>query len=118
MAIASARTITVTYSGDQTYSIAPAAAANAASPGVQELKTFTGAGDNTVTVPTGGSTPTAVTIVPPAGNTQAITLKGAGGDTGVALHKTDPTSLGIGAAVTSFILNVAGTVTGIRFIWS
>lgn len=114
MAIAALRTINVAFTGDQTYSLAFPAASNATSPGAQEIKTFTGAGDNTVTPPAGAL---GCTIIPPVGNAQAITLKGVAGDTGVPLHKTDPTSLGIPTSA-AFVLTVAGTITGIRFIWN
>lgn len=117
MAVAAARHISITYTGDQSYQLGFAAAANANSPAAQELVTYTGAGDNTVTVPTAVA-PKAVTIIPPSGNTQAITFKGVAGDTGVALHKTDPSSIGLDTGVASFVLHVAGTVTGLRLIWS
>jgi hypothetical protein len=76
------------------------------------------AGDNTITVPTGGSTVKGACILPPAGNAQAITLKGVGGDTGVALSKLDPTSLSFETAPANFILNAGGTITGLRIVWT
>jgi hypothetical protein len=118
MAIACTRTVTHIYSGSQAANLSFPAAANANSPFEQDVRTFTGAGDNLVTVPTGGTTPVAVTIIPPAGNTATITLKGNTGDVGVGLHLTDPTSLGIAAALTNFTLTVSGTITGIRFVWA
>lgn len=118
MAITSNRKIVIAFSGDQSFQLSPEAAANASAPNAQEIKTFTGAGDNTVTVPTGGTTPKGVTILPPAGNTAVLTLKGAAGDTGIPIHLTDPTSLGLATGAVSFILNVSATVTGIRFIWT
>jgi hypothetical protein len=104
---------TGTIAWTQTFS----AAANAAASAAIEIKTLA-SGANTITVPTSGTVPTSVTIIPPSGNTQLITLKGVSGDTGVGLHLTDPTSIGLGTAVTTFVLNAAGTVTGLRLVWN
>lgn len=117
MATASARTQTITFTGDVTATQTNAAAQNPASPGMVELKNLA-AGANTIAIPTGGATPVAVTIVPPAGNTAALTLKGVAGDTGVGLHLTDPTTIALAAGQASFVINAAAGVTGIRFIWS
>lgn len=114
MSVSSKRSETITYSGDVVGTEISNAATNASSPGQIEVKTFTGAGDNTVTIPTGA---TGVRIMPPSANTQALTLKGVAGDTGILIHKTDYTSIALGAA-SSFVINVAGTVTGIRFMWT
>jgi hypothetical protein len=117
MSTASARTQTITFTGDVTATQTNAALQNPASPGVQQLISLA-VGTNTITVPTGGATATAVTIVPPAGNVQAITLKGIAGDTGIILHPTDPTTIALGPTVTSFVLNGGGAVAGLRLIWS
>ena len=117
MSTASARTQTITFTGDVTATQTNAALQNPASPGVSHLINLA-IGSNTITVPTGGATATAVTIVPPAGNVQAITLKGVGADTGILLHPTDPTTIALGASVAAFVLNAAGVVTGLRLIWS
>jgi DnaJ-class molecular chaperone len=117
MAVTSNRTVTITFTGDVLGTETPAAAANAASPGTIEIKTLT-SGANTITVPTGGTTPTAVTIIPPAGNTVTLTVKGVTGDTGVAIHLTDPTTLALASSVTTFCLTTSNTLTGIRFIWT
>jgi hypothetical protein len=117
MPTASARTQTIVFTGDTTATQTNAAASNPNSPGVNELKSLA-AGANTITVPTGGATPVAVTIVPPAGNTVVLTLKGIAGDTGIPLHLTDPSTVALGAGVVNFVLNAAAIVTGIRFIWS
>jgi hypothetical protein len=71
-------------------------------------------GNNSITVPTGA---TALTIAPPSGNTVAITLKGVNGDTGIALHRTHPTSIGIYSTVTAIVLNAGSAVT-VKLIWS
>lgn len=117
MSVASTRTTTIVFSGDTVGTQTVAAASNAASPGQVELKTLA-SGANTITAPTGGSTPTACTILPPSGNTQTITLKGVTGDTGVALHLTDPTTIALASSVTTFVLTAGGTITGIRLYWS
>lgn len=118
MAISAARFISITFSGDQGYNVAPAAAANAASPASQELKNLA-SGDNTITVPSSApAVVTAVTIVPPSGNTQALTLKGIGADTGFKIHKTDPSSIALDPTTASFVINAAGTVTGMRLVWN
>lgn len=117
MSTASARTQTITFTGDVTATQTNAAGQNQASPGVSQLTTLA-VGVNTITSPAGGATPVAVTIIPPAGNVQAITLKGIAGDTGILLHPTDPTTLALGAGVASFVLNAGGSVVGLRLIWS
>jgi hypothetical protein len=117
MAATSTRTITIALSGDVTATEILEAAENTVSPASVEIKTLA-SGANTITAPTGGSTVRAVTIVPPAGNTASITFKGVTGDTGVALHLTDPSSIGLGAGVTAFCLTAGATITGIRLYWS
>ena len=87
MAVTAERKITITFSGDVIGTEVPAAASNTVSPGqIQILSLVSGA--NTITLPTGGSTPKAVTIIPPAANVETLTLKGVTGDTGVAMHAT------------------------------
>lgn len=117
MAVASTRTQTVVYTGDVTGTETISAATNSASPGSVTLHTLA-AGANTITAPAGGSTPTACTILPPAGNTQTLILKGVTGDTGVGLHLTDPTTIALASTVTTFCLTAGGTVTGLRIYWS
>lgn len=117
MSVTSARSQTITYTGDVTGTETVSAANNTASPGSVTLHTLA-SGANTITAPTGGSTPTAATILPPAGNTQTLTLKGVTGDTGVALHLTDPTTIALASSVTTFCLTAGGTVTGLRIYWS
>lgn len=117
MSVAATRTNTIVYTGDVTGTETVTAASNAASPGMIEIKTLA-SGANTITVPTGGTTPTAVTILPPAGNTQTIILKGVTGDTGVGLHLTDPFTVSLAAATATFVLTAGGTITGARFYWT
>jgi len=117
MAVNATRVVTIAYSGDIQGTDTLSAAANAVSPGSVTVHTLT-VGDNTITVPTGGSTVKGATIVPPAGNAQAITLKGVGGDTGIPLSKLDPTSIGFETAPANFILNAGGTINLLRILWT
>lgn len=75
-------------------------------------------GNNTITVPTGGTMVSAVTIVPPVGNTVILTLKGVNGDTGIPLHLTGPSSLALPSTATSFVINASDVLTGLRLYWS
>ena len=117
MAVTSTRSTTIGFSGDVVGTTTLSAASNATSPGSTEIKTLA-SGFNTITVPTGGATVTAVTISPPSSNTQSITLKGVTGDTGIRIHNTDPTTVAIHSTVTSIGLTAGAEVTGVRFYWS
>lgn len=117
MSATSRRKITLTYSGDVDGEQELNAADNADSPAAVELKTLAN-GNNTITVPTAGSTPTAVTIVPPGDNATAITLKGVNADTGIRIHDTDPTTIALDDSVASFVLNAGAEIIGVRLFWS
>ena len=117
MAVTATRSTTIVYSVDVIGTQTLSAASNTASPGMMELVTLA-SGNTTVTVPTGGSTPVAVTIVPPTANTTAITFRGVAGDTGVRLHNTDPTTIALHSSVTTFVLNTGGAITGVRYYWT
>jgi len=118
MSTACTRVTTLTYTGDLTATQPVPALENPASPGVIELKNLA-VGANTIAVPSGnGATAVGVTIVPPPGNVNTILLKALTGDTGIALHPTDPTTLALAPSVTSFVLTVATAVNGVRFFWS
>ena len=112
MAVTSARSIAVTFTGDISAANTFPAANNVSSPAGVESKVLA-SGANTITPPTGAS---ACTIIPPAANTVGLTLKGVTGDTGIALHLTDPTSIGL-AGVTAFCLTAVSGVT-VRLVWS
>ena len=116
MAVTANRQIITTYSGDVVGTETASAATNAASVGSVLLVNLA-SGFNSVAVPT-GSGAVGVTIVPPAGNTQTLTLKGVTGDTGVLLHKTDPTSLAIDSSVTAIGITAGASITGVRFFWT
>lgn len=115
MATTATRSIQIAFTGDLSARVTFNAAANADSPGQIENKALS-SGANTITPPS-GVTPKAVTLVPPSGNTVLITLKGVSGDTGVALHKTDPTTIALDSPSNTFVLNAASTVS-VRLIWS
>lgn len=118
MAVTSERITTVVYSGDINSSVEFNAAANTASPGSITMHTLS-SGANTITLPTGGSTVKAATIVPPEDNAETLTLKGVSGDTGIALNKVDPTTITFDSpAPANFVLTAGGTITGLRIIWS
>lgn len=118
MSVASERTVSVVFTGDVTGTQEVDAAANAASPGTIEVKTLA-LGFNSISVPSvAGVTPTAVTIIPPAGNANSLTLKGVTGDTGIRLHNTDPTSIALDSSVTAIGLTTGASIVGVRFIWT
>ena len=114
MAVTSNRSIATTMTGDILFSRSDAAAESAAAPGVVEKKDLS-SGNNAITVPSGAK---GLTIKPPTGNAQTLTLKkGVNADTGVAIHKTDPTSLGLETGAT-VVLNAGGSVTGVVLVWT
>ena len=121
MSTTAKRSVTINFAGQVDADNTWDAADNANSPAqtqYQDLAT----GDNTITVPVAATTtetrPTAVTIIPPVGNTQAIILKGDPGDVGIQLHNTDPSSISLDDSVDTIILNAAADVAGVRFVWS
>jgi hypothetical protein len=117
MSVSSNRNIDITFEGDIDSSTTYAADENVVSPGQHQVVTLA-LGANTITVPTGGTTPKAVTIVKPTGNTTSITFKGVTGDTGVRLHDTDPDSISLNSAVTTFVLTAGASLPGVRLIWT
>ena len=105
--------------GPHTNEVIPINAANNAASLVEQRGLNLASGDNTLSIPVvNGVTFTRLTLIPPAGNTQLIKLKSVGGDSGVQLHKTDPTSLGIDSTLASVVLNAAGIVNDFLVIWS
>jgi len=118
MSATSTRVIQLGFSGDRVGNPSAAAAPNTNSPAATAAPITLAIGDNTITVPTGGTVPTAVTIVKPAGSAATIKIKGAGGDTGVKLHPTDPDSISLDPTQATFILNASAQVTGVVLVWS
>jgi hypothetical protein len=122
MAATGRRKITVTYFGDVGAVAGHANEISAAdnddeSPAQIQLITLA-SGNNTITVPAGGSTPVACTIAKPTDNATAITLKGVNGDTGIRLHDTDPDAISIDSSTTSFVIHAAAEIVGIRLFWT
>jgi len=116
MAVTSNLNYALTFTGDAETKDNFGIAENAVSPGQSQVVDLI-SGDNTITVPDGGgSIAVAVLIIPPAANSVVLTLKGDAGDVGLAIGLTDPTSLALNT-VSSFILNAASAVTGLRLIF-
>lgn len=116
MAISARRTESYQFTGDVTFNYSVTTVANAASPGVVAVQVLT-TGANTITAPVSPLIPQFVTIIPPSGNTVQLTLKGVSGDTGIALHDTQPSTIAIETSVASFVINAASGVT-IRLVWA
>lgn len=118
MAVTSSRTVQIDYSGDFTASFIQSALANAASPAMEVIQTLA-IGNNTITAPVvSGVTVKGLTIIPPSGNASLIILKGVNGDTGVKIHDTDPTSIGLDEDFVSLVLNAEAQIVGVRLIWT
>lgn len=107
---------TLILTGDDPSTKHFSAVANATSPSYDILVNLS-SGANIITAPT-AAVATRCTIQPPAGNTVLLTLKGVTGDTGVPIHKTDPTSFGIDSTLVTFCLTAANTCSGVRIIFS
>jgi hypothetical protein len=112
MSVTSSRSVVVSNHGDVLYSQEFAAADSSAGSGQNQLVSLI-SGNNTITIPTGA---VAVTITPLPLNTVQLIAKGVTGDTGVKLHLTDPSSIGLGVGAT-LVINAASTAT-IRLIFS
>lgn len=118
MATVSNVTIQVEFSGDVAFSQPFSANENSESPGENLIVTLS-SGNNSITPPSvSGVVITGLTIVPPAGNTNIITLKGVNGDSGIPLHLTNPFYLSLGSGFSSLVLSAAGSIVGVRLIWS
>lgn len=121
MAVTSTRVVTVTVIGDGLNGGGVFSAANnALAPGDVDIFTLP-TGSTVIAFPTGGSAVQGATIIPPAGNTNTITVKGTTADTGVVIHRTDPTSIALdtnATTQTSLVITVSSTVTGLRVVWT
>lgn len=113
MAVTSKRTITLVWTGDVEYSQDFESSPNSSGSGQNQLVNLS-SGNNTITVPSGA---VAVTIIPPAANANALVIKGVNGDTGIAISKLDPCSISL-LSVSTFVINVGGSTTGLRLIYS
>lgn len=118
MSVTSSRTVQIGFSGDETGQIIQSALDNIYSFGQIDNVTLA-IGNNTITAPVSvNSLVTGLTIIPPAGNTTLITLKGVGGDTGIPLHKTDPTSISLDTTFLTLVLSVTVAIVGVRLVWT
>ena len=121
MAVTSTRVVTIINSGDGLNgSFVFQAASNALAPGDIDIFTLP-TGSTVIAFPTGGSQTQGATIIPPSGNTNSITVKGTTADQGIAIHKTDPTSIALDTTTTtqtSLVLTVSSTVTGLSVVWT
>lgn len=118
MSVTASRTIQVQFSGDITLAEILSADDNIVSPGMSVIQSLA-LGANTITAPiVSGIVVKGLTIIPPAGNTNLMTLKGVTGDTGVPLHLTDPTSISLNTTFVSLCINAAAAIVGVRLIWS
>lgn len=118
MSISSTRSVQIEFSGDTTLQVIQSALQNDTSSGEVNLFTLA-AGDNSIDPPVvSGITVVGVMIIPPAGNTILMVLKGDPGDVGIPLHLTDPTSLALDSTFIGLIINAASEIVGVRFVWS
>jgi len=118
MSTTAIRSVQLQFSGDINQNLPQSALDNLVSPGQSDLITLA-SGNNTLTPPSvTGVVTTALTIFPPAGNTVLITLKGVNADSGIPLHKTDPTVIALDSTFVSLVLNAAAAIAGVRIIWS
>lgn len=118
MASTSSVTIQTSFSGDNVADLINSALNNASSPAEQIITTLL-VGANTITAPVvSGVVVTGLMIIPPAGNTVIITLKGVSGDTGFPLHITNPSYIPVDPTFTSLILSVGTQINGVRLVWS
>lgn len=117
MSLQSVVTVEVIISGDQQWQLELATAQNASSPAQNDIRTLAN-GANTITPPTGGTSPQGVIIIPPAANTTAITLKGISGDTGIGLHLTNPTFISLASPTATFVITTGAQIAGVRFVWT
>ena len=118
MSVTSSRILQIQFSGDITENIIQSALDNTVSPAKTDIVSLS-IGANTITAPAvSGIIVTGLTIIPPAGNTSLMTLKGVTGDTGITLHKTDPVSLSLDTTFVSLVINAAAAIAGVRLIWT
>jgi hypothetical protein len=104
--------------GDVLFSEVFNAAENNLAPGSVTIHLLAlGANTTDIPVVTGFATKGA-TIIPPSDNTATIVLKGVTGDTGVAISKTDPTSIAFDTGLANFVLTAGAIINGLRIVWS
>lgn len=111
-------TIYNVFTGDVNNGVNAATAPNPTSP-AEIIPIRLSVGNNLISAPVvTGITVTGLTIIMPAGNTTLITLKGVNADTGIPLHKTNPTYLSLDSTFVSLVLSVGVQIDGVRLVWS
>lgn len=112
MTITAVTTTKVTYSGDEATDGTGLSSSNTNSnaPGAGAFRQALASGFNTITLPT-GFTINGVDVIPPAGNTTSMTLKGVTGDTGIPIHLTAVTRLGLPSGATTFGITTGAIMT-------
>lgn len=121
MALSATTEVTVARSGGLLtgpQTIGPFSYENTDAPEAQTTQSFAAGVFEAVSVPeqTGSAAISGVIIVPPPGNTGAITVKGITGDTGIPLHKTRATGPIYFDGTPSFGLLCVNTSV-MTFIW-
>lgn len=118
MSTTASRNLQVQFSGDLTLNVIQSALDNIVSPGQVDIVELS-QGANVIIPPSVvGIVTTGLTIIPPAGNVSLMTLKGVTGDTGIPLHKTDPTVIALDVSFAGCFILAATTIEGVRLIWS
>lgn len=118
MSVTSSRTVQIQFNGDYTADLIYSALDNPTS--IASINWIDLAvGNNAVTAPIiTGFNVTGLTIIPPAGNTVVLELKGITTDSGLPLHVTDPTSLALDTSFLGLVLFVTVAVVGVKLIWT
>ncbi len=118
MSVTSDVSLQIAFNGDVVAQIIKSATQNSVSPGQETIQDLT-TGNNTVTAPvSGGVIVTGLTIIPPAGNTIAMTLKGTASDAGILIGLVNPIYLSLASTFTDLVIACSNSVAGVRFIWS
>lgn len=110
--VTSGRSVTLSMEGDVEYSQTFSAVNSSTGSGQNQLIELS-TGNNLILVPDDAI---AATIIMPSGNDVQVSLKAVSGDTGLDLHLTDPTSIGLNE-VASFVLHADDDIS-VRIIFS
>jgi len=117
MAITTVSTLRAVFSGDPALSGTgiEASQTNSNAVAIGAAYTSLASGANTITKPT-ANTVIGVWIIPAAGNTTSLTVKGVTSDTGVRIHDTYGAFLYLDTSVATFCLT-AGAATTVKLVW-
>lgn len=109
----------VALTGDENYDTVYSSGEMADSIASNQMVSLLGLTDNEIEVPDmDGFDTHGVLIVPPNGNVNEITLKGAALDTGIALSATKPSMFLFGTTPpASIFLYSGGSINGLRLLW-